>query len=618
MASTHQHDVDLLEELIGVGTASAGAPPMLDLEGPGHGVVAMPSDIPEDADDDAGVTAELEQMKMHAEAAQEASRKAEREALLDRLQTRGQSAAEERQALAGYMEELRARDDETGDAIRGTEFTKEVDQRIAQEQKLARVTQGGGDDANAGTVAHIIQHVKDPATFEALLEVQRLDEALAEGEKNHSRGSAQAEASSPTPRGGGAAAAHGKPHKAANGKQHANGTSARPSSQPRGKQQQQNTPPLPLQSQSQPQSRQAARKPLLLSSQPGSATSSLHSTPRSNGIFLTSHDGLLAPSSSASDVGVEEGTGTADAVSALAAEIEKLKGIDGAGSNSRASSASRRAPPSAQQGGSEAEDNANASAEAGSKGLVVGGRRRVAGMWISVEDEARIDALLGEDAALSELERLVVDADDERLLLLECPAGVGYQPSTQDSARLEEIEGALSELRQGDDGLSDDLLCQLRQLPSPPSLAATGAAGGGAAAAAAINSNSQRFENYLDENKAMREDKAVLDRVRDRLSQLQHIPSDAPATGPVEQQQLADLLATVRKAAEQRLEAGIVSTMATPRTGGSSASRPSTASTSRPASASQPASALRPGMEADVTAAGGSRPGTASSAANID
>ena len=110
----------------------------------------------------------------------------------------------------------------------------------------------------------------------------------------------------------------------------------------------------------------------------------------------------------------------------------------------------------------------------------------------------------------------------------------------------------------------------------------------------------------------------MLDRVRDRLSQLQHIPSDAPATGPVEQQQLADLLATVRKAAEQRLEAGIVSTMATPRTGGSSASRPSTASTSRPASASQPASALRPGMEADTTAAGGSRPGTASSAANID
>ena len=107
--------------------------------------------------------------------------------------------------------------------------------------------------------------------------------------------------------------------------------------------------------------------------------------------------------------------------------------------------------------------------------------------------------IIGEDAALSELERLVVDADDERLLL-ECPAGVGYQP-TQDSAS-EEIEGALSELRRATTGSATTFSASCascrrrRRSPQRVPLAA-------APPQLPPSTNSQRFENYLDENKAM-------------------------------------------------------------------------------------------------------------------
>ena len=115
---------------------------MLDSDGPeGHnGATPMPNAMlkPYDDEDDAGVGAELEQMKQHAQAAQQAALKGEREAILGQLQNRDTSAAAERQALAGYLDELRSRDDEAGDAVRAPQFASDVEQRVAQEQQLSR------------------------------------------------------------------------------------------------------------------------------------------------------------------------------------------------------------------------------------------------------------------------------------------------------------------------------------------------------------------------------------------------------------------------------------------------------------------------------------------------
>ena len=572
---------------------------MLDSDGPeGHnGATPMPNAMlkPYDDKDDAGVGAELEQMKQHAQAAQQAALKGEREAILGQLQNRDTSAAAERQALAGYLDELRSRDDEAGDAVRAPQFASDVEQRVAQEQQLSRAADGKG--AGAGDVAQIIQHINDPATFEALLEVQRLDEALAGAMSSRPSSAQQREPGAQGGRGGGGGGGGGGV--LANGKPRAG--ALRPNSQPRGKPSQ--PPPLlPLPAHSQPQSRNASRQQpqpqpqsKLLRNQNESSASSLRGTPRStprgDGTFLTTTEG-------------EDQISAADAVSALAAEIEKLKGIEGGAG----AGGGRRG---AKGGAADAEGEAEADWR---PGLVVGGRRKVAGIWISLEDEARMDALLGADAALSEVERLAADAaDDAALARLSCPDGEGYRPAAEEATRLHEIEDALAQMGADDPslaGLDEAISRQLRALPMPfpdppqlaPDLSAstgqlntassttgtgTGTGAGASSGAGAASEpghgtggHTEHFDDYLGENKQHRENTVRLERVRDRLSELNRIPSSAPPTGPEEQQQLADLLACVRQAAEHRLDAGQAAAAAssTPRvTTVSSLSRPGTA-----------------------------------------
>lgn len=507
------HDVDVLaalnEEVSRLrGIGSVGAAPMLDSDvTDGHGAAATAAR--EEEDDDAGIALQLEQMQEQALAAQADARRNERETLLGQLLSRDESARAERDALNGYMEEMRTRQDEAGDAVRGVDFASEVDS-LAQQQRSGAAAAASG---SAGDVAQIIQHVQDPATFEALLEVQRLDEALVESARPPTAPEKKA-AGAPT---------GGKPDRKAGAGTGAARSSSRPGSQSRSKL------PAQPQSQSQPQSQQRSRQPLLTPS------SSASGTPRAA-------DGTATTFLTSNDDGPLVGGASSDAVNALAEEIQKLRGIDAAAASDRLSSAS-----AASVSMSEMEQQQR------SDGLVVGGRRSVGGVWISVVDEARIDRLLGEDAALTELEAAVVDD-----AAYACPDGEGYRPCAEEAERLRQIEASLAALA-GQVGVDDTVFRQLQALPpleaaeASAMLSSSSSALGGAKAA---GGHSERFENYLGENKQQRADAATLDRVRDRLAALHQTPSNEPPTGAEELQQFNDLLACVRQAAEQQLDAG--------------------------------------------------------------
>ena len=513
----------LNEEIVRLrGFGSSGTAPALDLEAPDHGVGAAFGE--QEEDDDAGVALQLEQMAAQAVNAQAAARQGERDALLEELLRRDEATQKEREALQGFMEELLLRDDEAGDAVRADEFATEVDARAEQQRSVAA-------SSSEPDIAQIIQKVRDPATFEALLEVQRLDEAIETFAKRPA-----------TPKAAAAATADKdhKDHKAASAKAAARGSAlgraaSRPGSQSRSKLEK--APPGPGAAaavQSAPQSQQRNRQPLLASS---SVASSVSATPRQeNRTFLTADDdGLVAPATSE----------PADAVSALAVEVQKLKGIDASGpaaSDSQAASSAKLTSTSDEGGPIPA------------SGLVVGGRRSVGGVWMSLVDVERIERLLS--AGISELEKAAEDA------LLVCPDGEGYRPVAEQAQRLREIEQKLIDLS-AEAGPDEDLFWQLQAVPptsasfvdAPPSSqlasrsSATNPSGPGKA-----GGHSEHYDDYLSDNRQERADKATLERVRDRLAALHQVPTDAPPTGAAEQQQLADLLACVRRVAEQRLE----------------------------------------------------------------
>ena len=77
--------------------------------------------------------------------------------------------------LATYLDSLRRRDDEAGEVMRGPEFASMVEGLTAAGLKEREALTPRDAQPEHG-VGHILQLVDDPKTFEALLEVQRLDE----------------------------------------------------------------------------------------------------------------------------------------------------------------------------------------------------------------------------------------------------------------------------------------------------------------------------------------------------------------------------------------------------------------------------------------------------------
>lgn len=392
---------DLTDEISRLrGAGSAGAMPPLDHEG----------QTPE-------VEEALERMQSEMEAAKERALQVDRIVLQQQLEQHDGVAREEREALHGYLDELRSRQDETGDALRSADFEKDVDQLALEAQRTGNA--GGGGPAQA-TVSKIIEHVKDPATFDALLEVQRLDEALESTER---------------------------------------------------KQAEQATTFLT-------ESATGGRPPTADSSRPSSARST---APKRI-------DGVLGKS-----------------LNALNDEIGRLKGIEGGAAPTPALSASAM---------SSATSSTSTSAYPDGR-LVVGGRRRgEGGKWISVADEARIEALLADDA------------NDED----ECAYGQGYRPPQEVAERLASIDAALDDLasqRAFADGLS---------LQTEPERVTLGS------------------DSYLDDMKSQRAEAEALGRIRDRLAALHSTASTAPPTDEAETHLLQELLRAVHLEAERAVD----------------------------------------------------------------
>ena len=205
MSSFAESDLSIIsgltEELARLrGAASAAAAPTLDHEGGADGAQSKAEQDEED-----GIEEALERMQSEMEAAKMRAVAGDRAALQKQLDDRDGRAREEREALLSYIEELRSREDEAGEAIRGADFEADVVELTGRGRLERANGEAHADDratkrSQAPLVAKVIQHVKDPSTMDALLEVQRLDEALevTERRQGEARGTFLTEASAGT------------------------------------------------------------------------------------------------------------------------------------------------------------------------------------------------------------------------------------------------------------------------------------------------------------------------------------------------------------------------------------------------------------------------------------
>ena len=191
----------LTEELARLrGAASAAAAPPLDHEGGADGAQSKAEQEEED-----GIEEALERMQSEMEAAKVRAVAGDRAALQKQLDDRDGRAREERETLLSYIAELRSREDEAGEAIRSADFETDVVE-LTDRGRLERANEEAHADgratkrSQAPLVAKVIQHVKDPSTMDALLEMQRLDEALevTERRQGETRGTFLTEASAGT------------------------------------------------------------------------------------------------------------------------------------------------------------------------------------------------------------------------------------------------------------------------------------------------------------------------------------------------------------------------------------------------------------------------------------
>ena len=141
------------------------APPLLDFQGP------PPRPVKEGEHPAAAEFEEVSERRQEQQRASEvAHAKRDREELEAQLSRRDGEAREERRALLGYLEALRERTDETGDAMRGADFERAVE-RLASEGREQRtlVDEGGGGGKG---ISMLLAATDDPKLREELLEVR--------------------------------------------------------------------------------------------------------------------------------------------------------------------------------------------------------------------------------------------------------------------------------------------------------------------------------------------------------------------------------------------------------------------------------------------------------------
>ena len=351
-----------------------------------------------------GAVAEEALARMQEQMTQAAalSHQGARAALQAQLDQNDEEGEAQRRALNGYLEELKGREDEAGDRIRAAEFTQEVDALVEEQRRAAA-------DAAGPHVHDIIQHVHDPATFEALLEVQRLDEAL-ESVPTTARQQQQ--------------------------QQQQQQQDAPPSSSKRGQQQQQ--PPsrnASARKPAGPSRKQMAEAAELAAIGGGALTPLLPPTANGQGgggsssrsgsaqkrIASTAPATLASVTASDSTFLTEQpGGGINDEVRALADEVARLKGI-----------ADRRRDPDTMSEASMSTMSASGSRRKGGimnsasaiHGRAKEGHKSIGGVWMTAEDEARVDALLAEE--LAELEAA-------EGMMIQVPYGEGFMPCEEE------------------------------------------------------------------------------------------------------------------------------------------------------------------------------------------
>lgn len=556
---SHGHDVAVIDALADElarlrGASSGGAPPLLDTdENSGAFLTGVGPDRNEE---DATIAESLSRMQERVAQAAVMTQQNERAALQQQLTQTDLHKQSQRQALLSYLDELKAREDEAGDAIRQPEFSHEVDS-LVQEQRRATEEHARAEAATSEPHVHdILQHVQDPATFEALLEVQRLDEALGSVPKNAQQAEQQQQQqlelqlqqhAAAAAAGGAGAASSGR-----RAKPPSRSSSARRPGAPA-------QPPPPIQPlltlpsagvapAGVPNAGVPAGRPRGPPSA-GSARGSVSSARGGSDSGRSPSRHPPSPSAGAAGTfltGTDEvvPAATGDVVAALTEEVARLKGIsvsggdrDEVGSVSGTSTASRR----------------SASSSRFVNGA--GKHKSLGGVWMSAADEARVERLL---------EALEAEMDDESLRGYYehgiIPDGEGYNPPAEEAARLREIETALDELLVvppgGDDAAESILRPHMPALDSPSERSAK-------AATAPPNP----YDDYLVDMKRERQFAEAETRVANRLNALHTISSNAPASDGDEQRMLAELLGHVRDQAERVVDEHDATR---PRTAGSS------------------------------------------------
>ena len=174
------------------------------------------------------------------------------------------------------------------------------------------------------------------------------------------------------------------------------------------------------------------------------------------------------------------------------------------------------------------------------------GRKSIGGVWMTAEDEARVDALLAEE--LAELE-----AAEGMMIQVQVPYGEGFMPCEEEARKLREIDAALeSLLTEEANGKEENGSMPLDEDPFRPFMPPS------ESTAAVLPPPSKKgeesgYDDYLTDMRVQRVHAEVESRVRDRLAALHTLPADAEPSDE-EGQRLQELLVNVRAAAEKEVD----------------------------------------------------------------
>ena len=240
----------------------------------------------------------------------------------------------------------------------------------------------------------------------------------------------------------------------------------------------------------------------------------------------------------------QPGGGINDEVRALADEVARLKGI-----------ADRRRDPDTMSEASMSTMSASGSRRKGGgmnsasaiHGRAKEGHKSIGGVWMTAEDEARVDALLAEE--LAELEAA-------EGMMIQVPYGEGFMPCEEEARKLREIDAALeSLLTEEANGKEESGSMPLDEDPFRPFMPPSESTAAVLPPPSKKGEENNGYDDYLTDMRVQRVHAEVESRVRDRLAALHTLPADAEPSDE-EGQRLQELLVNVRAAAEKEVDSG--------------------------------------------------------------